>query len=60
MRIFATQFEHDGKTYAGPNIIARDFEQAEAIAELKGIEVVGELTDYVYLEDDQPSTRTLH
>ena len=60
MRIFATQFEHDGKPYAGPNIIARDFEQAEAIAELKGIEVVGELTDYVYLEDDQPSTRTLH
>ena len=60
MRIFATQFEHDGKTYAGPNFIARDFEQAEAIAELKGIEVVGELTDYVYLEDDQPSTRTLH
>lgn len=60
MRIFATQFEHDGKIYAGPNIIARDFEQAEAIAELKGIEVVGELTDYVYLEDDQPSKRTLH
>jgi hypothetical protein len=60
MKIFATEFKHDGKSYSGPNIVARDFEQAEDIADLKGLVVLGEVTDYVYLEDGQPNTRTLH
>ena len=56
MKIFATEFEHDGKVYDGPNIVAEDFDQAEGIALLKGIKVVGEITDFVMKGEEEKKT----
>ena len=36
MKIFVTEFEHKGKVYAGPNIIAEDQEIAEQTAKASG------------------------
>ena len=58
MKIFATEFEHDGKVYDGPNIVAEDFDQAEGIALLKGIKVVGEITDF--RDDGRGRKKTIH
>lgn len=60
MKIFATEFEHDGKTYDGPNIIAKDFDQAEALGILKGLTVLGEITDYVDYSLTDTTEHTFH
>ena len=50
MKIFVTEFEHKGKVYAGPNIIAEDQEIAEETATASGYVVLGEL-QALYVED---------
>jgi len=45
MKIFLTSFIHDGKEYAGPNIFARNWEIAEAVAEYQGLQIDGELEE---------------
>ena len=37
MRVFITEFLHDGLLYEGPNIVAESFEAAEKTAELYSV-----------------------
>jgi hypothetical protein len=50
MKIFLTEIEAYGTTFAGPNIVAPTFEKAEAAAAKNGLVVVGEL-DSIYIDD---------
>tara|TARA_B100000029_G_scaffold64239_1_gene57539 strand:+ start:2187 stop:2393 length:207 start_codon:yes stop_codon:yes gene_type:complete len=50
MKIFLTEFETYGTTFAGPNIIAPTFETAEIAALKNNLVVVGEL-DSIYIDD---------
>ena len=52
MKIFITKFTHDEKEYEGPNIHAKNIEEAETVAEVNGYIVLGELTDIVITEDE--------
>ena len=51
MKIFLTEIEAYGTTFAGPNIIASSFEQAELAAAQNHLIVVGEL-DSIYIDDE--------
>jgi|TARA_R100000541_G_scaffold17288_1_gene27102 hypothetical protein len=51
MKIFLTEIEAYGTTFAGPNIIASTFEKAELAAAQNHLVVVGEL-DSIYINDD--------
>ena len=50
MKIFLTEIEAYGTTFAGPNIIASTFEKAELAAAQNHLVVVGEL-DSIYIDD---------
>ena len=50
MKIFLTEMEAYGTTFAGPNIIATTFEKAELAAAQNHLVVVGEL-DSIYVDD---------
>ena len=50
MKIFLTEMEAYGTTFAGPNIIASTFEKAEQAAVQNHLVVVGEL-DSIYVDD---------
>jgi len=50
MKIFLTEIEAYGTTFAGPNIVASSFEQAELAAAHNHLVVVGEL-DSIYVDD---------
>ncbi len=50
MKIFLTEIEAYGTTFAGPNIIATTFEKAELAAAQNHLVVVGEL-DSIYVDD---------
>jgi len=49
MKIFLTEFDAYGATFAGPNIIAETFEKADEAAAKNGLIVVGEL-DSIYVD----------
>jgi len=49
MKIFLTEIEAYGTTFAGPNIIAKNIEDAEEAAKNNGIHVIGEL-DSIYID----------
>ena len=51
MKIFLTEIEAYGTTFAGPNIVASTYEQAELAAAQNHLVVVGEL-DSIYIDDD--------
>ena len=51
MKIFLTEFDAYGATFAGPNIIAETFEKADAAAAKNGLNIVGEL-DSIYVDAD--------
>ena len=51
MKIFLTEIEAYGTTFAGPNIIASTFEKAELAAAQNHLVVVGVL-DSIYINDD--------
>ena len=51
MKIFLTEIEAYGTTFAGPNIIASTYEKAEAAAAQNYLVVVGEL-DSIYVNDE--------
>jgi len=51
MKIFLTEIEAYGTTFAGPNIVASTFEKAEAAAIKNGLVVVGEL-DSIYINEE--------
>ena len=50
MKIFLTEFDAYGTTFAGPNIIAETFEKADEAATKNGLIVVGEL-DSIYVDE---------
>jgi hypothetical protein len=51
MKIFLTEIEAYGTTFAGPNIVASSYEKAELAAAQNHLVVVGEL-DSIYVDDD--------
>jgi hypothetical protein len=50
MKIFLTEINAYGTTFAGPNIIAKTIERAEQAATQNGLVVVGVL-DSIYIDD---------
>jgi len=50
MKIFLTEIEAYGTTFAGPNIVAPTFETAEIAAAQNNLVVVGEL-DSIYIDE---------
>tara|TARA_X000000950_G_scaffold197326_2_gene237618 strand:- start:19272 stop:19463 length:192 start_codon:yes stop_codon:yes gene_type:complete len=58
IKIFITEYEKDGKVYAGPYLCATSWDIAEAAAEAVGFTVIGELKDLIpsdyedYLEEN--------
>jgi|TARA_R110000824_G_scaffold87358_1_gene215479 hypothetical protein len=50
MKIFLTEINAYGTTFAGPNIIAKTIERAEQAATQNGLVVVGQL-DSIYIDD---------
>ena len=66
MKIFLTEIEAYGTTFAGPNIIAKSIEEAEEAAKNNGMSVIGEL-DSIYIDNENTqhmnvleSERTIH
>jgi len=51
MKIFLTEIEAYGTTFAGPNIVASSFEVAELAAAQNNLIVVGEL-DSIYVDKE--------
>ena len=60
MRVFITEFLHDGLMYEGPNIIAESFEAAEETAELYAVNVVGMLDVIITDNNEDDYKRVLH
>lgn len=57
MKVFLTELNMYGKTYAGPNIIAENMDTAIKAAEQNGLELVGEL-DTIVVDDSGNSYHT--
>ena len=55
MKIFLTEMDVHGVTFAGPNIIAPNFNTAELAASKNNLVIVGEL-DSIYVDE----TKTKH
>ena len=51
MKIFLTEIEAYGTTFAGPNIVASSYEKADLAAAQHHLVVVGEL-DSIYVDDN--------
>ena len=47
MKIYLTEMDEFGKTYAGPNIVAPNLQEAEEAALVNGLTVVGEFVEIV-------------
>jgi len=68
MKIYLTEMEIYGVTYAGPNIVASSFEKADEAAGKSGLTVIGELDSLVVNDDeswypvtvDTENNRTVH
>ena len=60
MRVFITEFLHDGLLCEGPNIVAESFEAAEETAELYSVNVVGMLDVIITDNNEDDYKRVLH
>ena len=60
MKVFITEFRHDGLFYEGPNIVAESFEAAEKTAELYSVNVVGMLAVIITDNNEDDYKRVLH
>lgn len=60
MKVFITEFLHDGLFYEGPNIVAESFEDAEVTAETYGVNVVGMLDVIITDNNEDDYKRVLH
>jgi|TARA_B100001094_G_scaffold308935_1_gene342099 hypothetical protein len=60
MKVFITEFKHDGLFYEGPNIVAESFEDAEVTAETYGVNVVGMLDVIITDNNEDDYKRVLH
>ena len=66
MKIFMTEYEEQGKVYAGPNIVAKNLEAAQVAAEINNLTVVGEFSE-IYVNEglmhfykDSLTNKTIH
>ena len=66
MKIFLTEYEEQGKVYAGPSIVAKNLEAAQVAAEINNLTVVGEFSE-IYVNEglmhfykDSLTTKTIH
>ena len=48
MKIFLTEYQEDDIIYAGLNIFAESFEEAESIADIHNLIIVGEIIEILY------------
>ena len=60
LKIYLTEFEYDGVTYDGPNIVAKNFKEAEQHADDLGIIVVGKLDTLIPSYDTENHKTTIH
>lgn len=60
MKVFITEFKHDGLFYEGPNIVAESFEAAEVTAKTYGVNVVGMLDVIITDYNEDEYKRVLH
>ena len=66
MKIFLTEMEDEGKRYAGPNILAVNWEEAEQAAKYNNLILVGEFVEIVtegglmHYIDETEKTKVLH
>lgn len=60
LKIYITEFEYDGVTYDGPNIVAKNFKEAEQHADDLGIIVVGKLDTLIPSHDTENHKTTIH
>jgi len=60
MKVFITEFKHDGLFYEGPNIVAESFEDAEVTAETYGVNVVGMLDVIITDNNEDDYKSVLH
>ena len=50
MRIWITEFEHEGIVYDGPDLVADTRQEAEVLAEDSGLNIVERVEDFVATE----------
>ena len=50
MRIWITEFEHEGIVYDGPDLVADTRQEAEVLAEDSGLKIVQRVEDFVATE----------
>ena len=48
LKVYLTEFEYNGVTYDGPNIVAKNFKEAVRHADDLGIIVVGKLDTFIF------------
>ena len=58
MKIFLTEVDYYGKSFAGPNIVADNIESATKVAENNGLTLVGELETIVVTESGEYNYQT--
>ena len=51
MKIFLTEYQIDDKIYAGFNIFAESLDEAEYIADMHSLTLVGEVTNIEYVPE---------
>ena len=51
MKIFLTEYQIDDKIYAGFNIFAESLEEAEYVADIHGLTLVGEVKKIEYVQE---------
>ncbi len=60
MKIYITEYTHQGKTEEGPILYAHSMSEAQEVADEYGLEVVGELTDIYVPPKNIWGDRTIH
>tara|TARA_R110002012_G_scaffold291395_2_gene485775 strand:- start:219 stop:404 length:186 start_codon:yes stop_codon:yes gene_type:complete len=60
IKVYATEFKHDGNIYDGPYIYARSLEEAEMEAVVYGVTVIGLIEIVLKTEEDLGPDRVIH
>ena len=60
LKVYLTEFEYNGVTYDGPNIVAKNFKEAVRHADDLGIIVVGKLDTFISSSGAENHKTTIH
>ena len=60
LKVYLTEFEYNGVTYDGPNIVAKNFKEAVRHADDLGIIVVGKLDTFISTSGIENHKTTIH